>query len=156
MGIYMRRLVVLNLMVAMACVAACDPRKLPGFKQEARRQDERITRETDEAIMKSPALQELAHLCTKLIPRPEGFVEAHKYKDHEEKLLGYAYRAKTDYSSVKSFYLDYFSQHGWRLTKQKDDGWGPSELEFRNDGHRVTIYDKGQSDGTYGIVCAKL
>jgi RHS repeat-associated protein len=37
-------------------------------------QDERITRETREAIKNSPALQELNTLCTEEIPQPNGFV----------------------------------------------------------------------------------
>lgn len=157
MLIYMRRFVVLVLVVVTASAAACDPRKLPGFKEEAKRQEERITRETEEAIKKSPALQELARLCATEIPRPQGFVEKRKYRDYnEEKFVGYAYNAKIDYSSVKSFYLDYFTQHGWQITKQKDGGWGPSELEFSNGKYQVKIYDKGQPDGAYDIVCAKL
>ena len=152
----MRSLVLLIALVGTASAAACDPRQLPGFKQEAQRQAERINRETNEAIKKSPALQELARLCTEEIPRPQGFVETRKYKDHENRLLGYHYRSRIDYPAVKSFYLDYFSQHGWQLTRQKDGGWGPSQLEFRNDRHRVIIDDKGQSDGTYGVACARL
>lgn len=157
MTIRMRILVLLISTVALAVISACNPRQLPGFKQEAKRQEERVTRETDEAIKKSPALQELAHLCTEEIPRPQDFVQSRKYRDvNGEKFVGYAYNAKVDYSSVRSFYVDYFTQHGWQLTNQKDGGWGPSGLEFRNDKYKVKIYDKGQPDGSYDIVCARL
>lgn len=157
MTIRMKILVLLVSIVAWTFLAACDPRQLPGFKQEAQRQEERLTRETDEAIKKSPALQELARLCVTEIPRPQGFVEKLKYRDpHEEKFVGYAYNAKVDYAFVKSFYLDYFSQRGWQLTKQKDGGWGPSQLEFRNDKYQVKISDKVQPDGAYHIVCFRL
>jgi hypothetical protein len=73
------------------------------------------------------------------------------YRDfNEENFLGYAYQSSADYKTVKTFYLKYFADHGWQLSKQKDGGWGPSEIEFRNDRYRVTVYDKGESDGLYG------
>jgi hypothetical protein len=58
---------------------------------------------------------------------------------------------------VKQFYIDYFAQNGWKLTKQKEGGWGPSEIEFRRDSYRVSIYGMGTGQGEkYDIVCAKL
>ncbi|HKY30186.1 MAG TPA: hypothetical protein VJM12_19810 [Pyrinomonadaceae bacterium] len=53
---------------------------------------------------------------------------------HEETFVSYGYRSTLDYPSVKQFYLNYFPQNGWQLTKQKDDGWGPDEIEFRQGG----------------------
>ena len=151
-------LISVGFMMAAICFTACNPRELPGFRQEAKRQEERITRETEEAIKKSSALQELNHLCTEEIPRPEGFVSVNKSRDfNEERFLSYGYHSPLDYESVKRFYLDYFAQRGWQLTKQKDGGWGPSEIEFRKDSYRVTIYDMGAGEGeNYGLVCAKL
>ena len=136
----------------------CNPWRLPVLNEEARRQDERITRETDEAIKKSPKLQELNQLCTEKIPRPAGFELVTKDRDyHEETFVSYGYRSMLDYQSVKRFYLDYFAQNEWEFTKQKDDGWGPSMIEFRKGSYRVTIYDMGAGDGkNYSIVCGKL
>jgi hypothetical protein len=147
----------LILVVACSSFTGCNPRELPGFKQIAKREEARITRETDEAIKKSPALQELEHLCTREIPRPEGFVPVNKSRDfHEEKFLSYGYHSSSDYGSVKRFYIEYLPKHGWLLTKQKDGGWGPSNMEFRRESHIVTIYDMGAGEGeSYGIVCAK-
>lgn len=151
------KLISIAFLTATVCLTACDPRQFPGFKQEAKRQEERITRETEEAIQKSPALQELNHLCTEEIPRPEGFVLVNKSRDfNKERFLSYGYHSTLGYESVKRFYLDYFAQHGWQLTKQKDGGWGPSEIEFRKDSYGVTIYDMGAGEGeNYGLVCAK-
>lgn len=138
--------------------SGCNPWRLPLLKEEARKQDERITRETDEAIKKSPKLQELNRLCMESIPKPTGFELLNKDRDyHEETFLGYSYRSKLDYQTVKRFYLDYFVQNGWALTEEKDDGWGPSKIEFHKDSYRVTIYDMGAADGkNYSIVCGKL
>jgi hypothetical protein len=139
-------------------LTACDPRQLPGFKQEAKRQEERITRETEEAIKKSPALQELDHLCTQEIPRPDGFVPVNKYRDvHEERFLGYGYHSALDYQSVKSFYINHLTQNGWQITKQKDGGWGEPQIEFRKDKYRVTIFDVGAGEGTnFTLSCGRL
>lgn len=144
--------------VAAVCSCSCDPRQLPGFQREAKRQDERISRETQEAIRKSPALQELDRLCAKEIPRPDGFVLEHMSRDfHEQKFLSYSYRSDTDYRKVKNFYLNYFRDHDWQLSEEKDGGWGPSRIEVRNDRYRVTVYDKERRDtGLYSIVCANL
>jgi hypothetical protein len=140
------------------CFTACNPRDLPGFKQEAKRQEQRITRETEDAIKKSPALQELDRLCTQEIPRPAGFVPGYKYRDfNEQKFLGYGYHSSLDYQSVKSFYMNYFTQHGWQLTNEKDSGWGQPQIEFRKDGYRVTIYDMGGGEGdNYTVSCGRL
>lgn len=149
---------VLALVVVTVCVAACDPRGFPGFKQLAKQQEERITRETEEAIKTSPVLQDLDRLCTQEIPRPEGFVPINKYKDlHGERFLGYGYQSKADFSSVKSFYVSYFAQHGWNLTKQNDAKWGPSSVVFRNQKYQVKVYDAGQ-DGeiNYFLHCELL
>src|SRR5205814_4525922 len=88
------------LVVAFTLIGACNPREMPGFKQIAQREDARITRETDEAINKSPALQQLNQLCTHDIPLPPGFVLADKSRDfNEEKFLSYGYRASIDYEA---------------------------------------------------------
>jgi hypothetical protein len=153
------RLILVGLLMDTVCLTACDPRGLPGFKQEAKRQEERITRETEEAIKKSTTLQELHHLCTEQIPRPEGFVLVNKFRGlHGEIFLGYGYHSPLDYQSVRRFYTNYFNQHGWQLTKQKDGGWGPSKIEFRKEGHEVMISESGSQDEgiNYFLECVKL
>jgi hypothetical protein len=152
------RLAPVLLMITSVFFTACDPRQLPGFKQEGKRQEERITRETDEAIKKSPLLQELDRLCTQELPRPDGFVPVNKYRDfNEEKFLGYGYHSELDYQSVKSFYVNHLTQHGWQLTEQKDEGWGQRKIEFRNEKYRVTIFDMGGGKGTnYALNCGTL
>ena len=157
-GAAVLRVISVVLLMAAVCATGCNPRELPGFKQLAKREEQRITRETEEAIKKSPKLQELNRLCTEEIPRPDGFVPVSKSRDfNEETFLDYGYHSTLDYQKVKTFYINYFSQHGWQLTKQKDGGWGPSEIEFRKDSHRVTISDMGKGEGTnYFLGCAKL
>lgn len=138
----MRFIAILMFVTLTLLFTGCHPMSLPVLREEAKRQDERITRET-EAIKESPKLQELNQLCTDKIPKPTGFELWSKDRDyHEETWLDYGYRSALDYQTVKRFYLDYFAQNGWQLTKEKDDGWGPSEIEFHKDSYRVTIYDK--------------
>ena len=82
----------LILIVVITCLTSCSPRQLPGLKQQAKAQEERITRETAEAIRKSPKLQELDRLCTAEVPRPEGFVLVKRSRDfNDESFLSYGY-----------------------------------------------------------------
>lgn len=153
----MRIISILAFAILILLLTGCHPMRLPILKEEARRQDERITRETEEAIKKSSKLQELNQLCTERIPKPTGFELLYKDRDyHQETFLSYSYRSALDYQSVKRFYLDYFAQNGWELKKEKDDGWGPNEIEFHKDSYRVKIYDKEWGGETYSILCRKL
>ena len=154
----MKIIAILVFSTSIFLFSACNPWHFPLLKEEARKQDERITRETDEAIKKSPKLQELNWLCMENIPKPTDFELLNKHRDfHEETFVGYGYRSKLDYQSVKRFYLDYFAQNGWVLTEDKTDGWGDPKIEFHKDSYRVTIYDMGAGEGkNYSIVCGKL
>jgi len=141
----------------VVCSTGCNPRQLPGFKQEAERQDARVTRETDVAIQKSRAFQELNRLCTEELPRPKSFVLVQKDRSFNgETFLGYYYQSTDDYESVKRFYKTYFAEHGWVLTKEKDSGWGPKSIEFHNEDHRVTIEEVPNEETIYAVVCANL
>jgi hypothetical protein len=152
------RFFLVALFVVTVSVVACDPRETPGFKRLAKQQEERITRKTEEAIKGSPKLQDLDRLCTKEIPRPEDFVPINKYKDlHGERFLGYGYHSKADFERVKNFYVKYFADHGWSLTRETIDGWGPSEIEFRNQQHKVIISDVVRGDRiNYFLHCERL
>lgn len=153
----MRVIAILTFATLTLLFTGCNPIHLPVLREEARRQDERITRETDEAIKKSPKLQELNRLCTETIPKPTEFELLYKDRDyHEETFISYAYRATLDYQTVKRFYLDYFGQNGWELKEEKDDGWGPSKIVFHKDSYRVSVYDKESGGKTYSVVCGKL
>ena len=145
------------LLAAFASMTACNPRQLPGFKQEAKQQQEKITRQTEEAILKSPALQELDRFCTKEIPRPKDFILVERDWDHHnETFLGYGYRSESDFNTVKKFYLDYFAEQRWQVTGQKEGGWGPSYVEFRKDGYKVKVYElNGENDVNYSLHCEK-
>ncbi len=152
-----RKVLVLAVMALIVCTSGCNPREMPGFKQMAKRQEEKTTRETEEAIKKSPALQELDRLCTQEIPRPAGFVPINKYRDlHGERFLGYGYHSPDDYPSVKSFYIKYFSEHGWQLTKQMESSWGQPQIEFRRGPFLARIYDLGGREIKYSLHCEKV
>ena len=141
------------------CFSGCTPRDLPGFKQLSQREEDRITRETDEAIKKSAELQELDRLCTQQIPRPDGFVLVRKYRDfHENRFLGYGYHSTQPYPAVKEYYQRYFGEQGWQSTnEQKGGAWGDPKIEFRNDKYRVIIYDVGTSPRfRYVLDCGRL
>jgi hypothetical protein len=109
--------------------SACDVRRLPGFNQAAKREEERITKETEEAIKQSAELQDLDHLCTQVVPRPDGFVPVNKFRTlHGPLILGYGYHSSVDYQIVKRFlpqsfrstWVASFSTKGWWLGAIKD------------------------------------
>lgn len=137
---------------------ACDPRTLPGFKEESERQEERITRETEAAIRESPQLRELNQLCIETIPRPSDFVLVNKFRTlNSGPLLGYGYHSAWDYDSVKSFYLTSLPPNRWHVITDRTGGWRPSKIEFRKDSYTVRISESGLSDEhiTYFLECSK-
>jgi len=49
------------------------------------------------------------------------------------------------------------TDHGWQFTEDNDGVWGLSNLVFRNDRYKVTVYKMNGGEGTnYILVCAKL
>lgn len=145
------------LLISIVLLTQCNPTRLPGLRQIAKRQEERITKETEEAIKRSSKLQELDHLCTQEIPHPVDAILIKRYRDFRgETFLGYGYHSKADYQNVKRFYTDHFADHGWQLTYQKDSGWGPRELEFHKDAYTVKVYEAGGEPIKYFLHCEKL
>jgi hypothetical protein len=153
----MRPTVLSFVLLAVFC-AGCHPANLPGFRQIALSEQERITRQTEEAITKSPKLQELSHLCTKEIPLPADFKLIKLHRDvHAETFLGYGYHSDLNYEQIKTLYREHFLNRGWRLTEEKDRGWGDPFIEFRNENYRVKIYNFGPGTGVnYSFHCEKL
>jgi hypothetical protein len=151
-------LALLGLMIAVGSFSGCNPRGLPGLKQEAKRQEERTTHETEEAIQKSPAFQELNKLCTQEIPQPVGVILTRKYKSlRDERFLGYGYRSPLNYGAITEFYIGNLTERGWQLTKEKDGGWGPSTIELRKGGFEVKISEASSGDTTtYYVHCERL
>jgi len=153
-----RKISLLVLAIAVVSLAGCNPRGLPGFRQIAKQEEERETKETEEAIKKSPVLQELDRLCTMEIPRPDGFVLVKKFRGfHSVIFVGYGYSSVSQYQEVKNFYMKYFPQHGWLLTKEENGGGGPVYVEFSKDSYKVEVDRLSGRDGTnYTITCEKL
>ena len=139
-------------MYATSCV-----RNNPIFRRIAQAEDQKRAKAADEAIAKSPVLQELDHLCTKEIPLFAGFEANGRFTSYPQKTaLHYYYRSPAAYSSVKQFYVKYFANSGWTLTLQDEDTWGPDRLQFKKDTYRVTLNHGGLGDADYAIDCDKL
>ena len=144
--------------VSALLYAGCSPVELPGLKQWAEYESARMTRETQEAIKKSPTFQELDRLCTKDIPLPSDFrVVALNRSRPGETYLSYSYHSDIKYEPLKAMYLEYFRGRGWRLAEQHDRGWGPPFIDFRNENYRfvITYFGPGSRDN-YNFHCAKL
>jgi hypothetical protein len=131
------------LSLAVVGLAGC-VRSNPVFRKLAEKEDARRIKQTDEDVAKSPELQELDHLCTKEIPVFTGFTPKSRFAGSTRTtLLTYFYRSAVPYPPVKTFYVNYFSQNGWTLTRQKENSWGPDELEFAKHPYRITISHGG-------------
>lgn len=151
------RPVALSFVLLAVFYAGCHPANIPGFREVALHEQERITRETEEAITKSPALQEINQLCTKEIPLPAGFKLIKLHRDRAETFLGYGYHSDLNYGEIKTIYREHFLSRGWRLTEEKDRGWGEPFIEFRNEKYKVKIYNFGPGTGiNYSFHCEKL
>lgn len=132
-------------------------RNNPVFRELAKREDAKHIKWSDEQIAKSPDLQELDRLCTKTIPLFVGFVPSARFAGPTGKTsLTYYYRSSAKFVQVKSFYIDYFSRNGWVLARQKENGWGPDELEFAKQLYRIIISHGGLGDADYAIGCIRL
>jgi len=142
-------------LIVLVVVSGCI-RQNPLFRKIAEREDAKRIKYTDEAVAKSPELQELDRLCTKQIPLFTGFSPNGRFAGPTTKIeLYYFYRSSATYAQVKTFYVNYFSQNGWTLTRQKEDGWGPSEFEFAKQPHKIIISHGGLGDADYAISCEK-
>jgi len=132
-------------------------RSNPIFRKLAEKEEAKRIKHTDEEVAKSPELQELDGLCTKEIPLFDGFVPNGRFAGPTSTTsLTYFYRSPAAYARVKAFYVSYFSQNGWMLTRQKENSWGPDELEFKKANYRIIISHGGLGDADYAMDCDKL
>lgn len=132
-------------------------RDTPLFRQWAEHEEQKSAKYTEEALKKSPDLQELDRLCTKEIPTYEGFALSLKRAGSPKSTyLSYFFDSDADYQKVKSFYLDYFARNEWKLTDEYNGGWGPKSAEFRKGNYMVILYHKGMGDAEYALHCEML
>jgi hypothetical protein len=146
------------LLAAILYCAGCNPSGLPGIKEYAKRQEEEEAKYTEEVLKESPVMRELDRLCSKEIPLFDGFVllSKHAYYPRKPVFLTYHYQSEADYQKVKVFYEDYFEKNGWQFTNQKENGWGPDELKFRNDKYQVIISHGDMGNVDYAFDCEML
>jgi hypothetical protein len=152
--------VTILLAVALAHIGCFNPRNLPAFKRAAEEQERKMVKYTDEALKESPVLQELDRLCTKDIPLPDGFrlVSRTGTPKKRNPYLSYHYYSGAGYKGIKSFYDTYFSQNGWRVTENREGGWGPPwHAVFRKDNYLVAVTYGGKGkEVNYSLFCQKV
>ena len=155
----MRLSLVRLLLAAALCLAGCDPKRLPVFREVVKEQDAVSERETDEAIQRVPVIKELYHRCLSTVPLPDDFVlvtESVGYKK-EPAYLSYKYRSGAGHERIKAYYMSHFTRNGWHLTDRYEGGWGTKHLTFRNDSYKAKIYYGGMGEEVNcAILCQKL
>jgi hypothetical protein len=131
---------------------------MPGWDQLSKSEEERLNRGADERIKNSPSHARLAHLCFEEITNYPGLKLVSKHANWKgSDYLVYYYKAPSaNWAEVKTFYKDYFVEHGWSVQREDDVSWGSDTLEFRNDAFRVVINHQGLGDADYAITCGNL
>lgn len=131
----------------------CNPRNLPIVNDQFQKLDEKIMKETDEAIAKTPELQKLDAICTS-IPKGEQFKLYSKRLAHNYPLtLFYSYSSSEAYDSADRRFKEYFAGMQW--THQEIGSMNPVS-EYTKFPYRVTIQFGGMGpNATYGFSCEK-
>lgn len=147
---------ILASLLFVSLLVGCNFRNFPAFRRESEREDRLVTEATRKAIAQSPELQELDRLCTKEIPQIQGAKLAKLSQGKSVQMLFYYYSVNLRYELVKNTYVNYFNQAGWRVTDQKDEGWGPKNIEFQNERFKVNLVDmiKGDDPG-FALECSR-
>ena len=149
----------LLLTLLSALTSSClNPRNNPIFRKLAKDSAERIAKQTEEDLKKSPVLQEIDRLCIQEIPIFEGFRLVRKESwQSRNPFLSYSYSSTADFQPVRTFYKDYFSRKGWQLRHDQVGGWGPAwHATWRNQNHSVSITYQPEDESNYGMFCQKL
>lgn len=150
--------IILILTLMLVCSSGCNPKFLPGFRELEKKENERLERYAAEAIKNSAVFRELDHLCREQVPLFQGFVPITRHaSDKERPVLTYFYSSQADYQEVQIFYKEYFSRNDWRMSDERDGGWGSDGLEFRKDSYKVILYHEGLGgDANFAFHCEKL
>src|SRR5215204_2951507 len=157
MGHRIRLLLIITVTCGLCLVGCFNPRNTPLFRKLAEQGRERSAKYTEEALLKSPDLKELDHLCTNVIPTFQGLTLRQKRASSPKRTyLTYDFDADANYQRVKPFYLSYFTQNEWRVAAEYDGGWGPKSVEFRRDNYRIILYHGAMGDVEYALHCEKL
>lgn len=109
----------LSLTVTLVNFTGCNPRTLPGIRGFVRREGERISKATEEAVKKSPTLQQLDQLCREEVSTPDDFLLQVRSMGTSNIFLSYGYRSKSEYEDVKKFYKARLGLKEWKLITRK-------------------------------------
>lgn len=145
---------VLAVAVICAFCAGCNPKELPFVRDNVKKFDEYTTKETDDAIKKSPELQELDALC-KQIPLSDRFeFYSKRMASHGPPALFFFYSSEEDFLASDALFKDYFKQRGWEI---RDSNSLNKISEFRNEKYLITIQYGGiGKNANYAMSCEKL
>jgi hypothetical protein len=146
------------LLLLLSLTGCLSPRNNPVFRRMANASDERIAKQTEEELKKSPILQEINRLCTEQVPIFNGFRQVRRLSwQSENPFLSYSYESSADVQTVRVFYKDYFSRNGWDLRHDQMGGWGPAwHATWRKSGYSISIEKTTTDDYVYGLFCQKL
>ena len=156
--IVLRSLVII-ITSALCFIGCLNPRNTPSFKRLGEDWEKRNAKYTEEALRKSPELQELDRLCTQEVPLFEGFKLVRKSTfGSNDPFITYYYSSDAELPRVKDFYVGFFSGANWQVVENEEGGWGPRwHAVFRKGNYKVaaTYFGPGE-EGNYAFDCMKL
>ena len=148
------------LFVVTFSITSCRPTDLPGLRELAKSEDERMTKAAQKKIETIPVFRELNQLYTKEIPIYKGFSLSSLTSSGKTNNISYRYDSNANWRDVKPFYKDYFTTHGWEITEEYDTNWGEDKVEFRKNNYRVILinmeYDKKGSFNFFQFLLSKI
>ena len=144
-------------MMALLC-GSCSPKLLPGFRKLAVREQQRITEETRQAIIKSQSLRELDYLYRHEVVTPENFRLVRMSRDFKgETFLVYGYKSDQSWKDVKGYYRKYLAKAGWQLSGEQDVTWGDDFIRFQKQSYQVIVYKASiGSDENYTLIYKRI
>lgn len=127
------------------------PKEILFGKENIKRADEESTRKAEEAIKKSPVLQELDKMCAD-IPKPENFKFYSKYKGNQSIFVSQTFISPADYWELMKFYKPYFEENGWQLVEEEG-----TSCKFKKGVYELSIFNAtDMNEAFYSFSCKKL
>ncbi len=105
--------------------------------------------ETNNLINKSKNLKRIDSLCENL-PKPEDFRLVSKVIGGNSRgvSISHYYQSETEYEKIKTSYLGWFTQNGWKLEYQ-------NSLDFNKDNLIIHINEAYRKEAKYVTYCAE-
>jgi hypothetical protein len=133
------------------CGASCIDRGSSWYKENAKREEERETKSTQEIISKSETLQNLEKVCRYFPFFDETKPKVKSISKQNDKLF-YHYSLQVDFENLKAEFEKKLPQNGWIFKKENRGVW-KNQLEFEKGNYWVQFSNGNFGESNYAISC---